>query len=156
MPIIFIHGVNTRDTDPDYQTNVETRNDLLERRVLRPVSKTDARFREMQIVDAYWGGHGVQFHWGLQSLPPVSVLEHLGAEHDDTEADILFTESIYELSGAPPPKALEIEALGTEDLGETELLCRAAKTDRTAFLEHRRGAEHANGLQCDQMRRAPR
>ena len=113
MPIVFVHGVNTRDTDPGYKTDMDARAELFERRVLRPLSAEDHRFKGMKIVDAYWGKHGAEFRWGLQSLPPVSTVERLGESDDVSQADFVFTESIMNMAGpTPAEEADEVEALG--------------------------------------------
>jgi hypothetical protein len=80
MPFIFIHGVNVRDTDKKYWKNLAARNTLIQRLILSPLAEKDERFKRIEIVSPYWGKHGVEFRWGLASLPDVNVLESLGEE----------------------------------------------------------------------------
>jgi hypothetical protein len=137
MPVVFIHGVNTRNTDPDYEESIATRDALLKRRVLTPLAKADERFAGLRIVDAYWGEHGVSFGWDLASLPEVSTIEHLGEDEEPPDADVLFTEAVEELSGRASQVEASAEALGGAE-AETEgnVLQRAALADLSRFLEH--------------------
>lgn len=131
MPVVFVHGVNTRDTDEDYQSALEARGELLERLVLKPLAARGGRFADIKIRNAYWGGHGVSFAWNLESLPDVSTLEHFGEEEKATPlADIEFAETARWLAG-PAPGSSQLEPMGAAD----DLLTRAAKKDLPRFLE---------------------
>jgi len=139
MPLIFIHGVNTRDTDTDYAAVIAARDELFRRRILAPMAKTDPRFVDMAIVNPYWGAHGVTFAWGAASLPNLSTEEYLGSEDEGLDSDVLFTDSVRELSsrGAQIGGDIEVEALGPDDVpDESFVLRKAARADLIAFLEH--------------------
>src|SRR5687767_451132 len=115
MPVVFIHGVNTRDTDDNYQSALEARGELLQRLVLNPLAARGGRFADIAIRNAYWGGHGVTFAWNMASLPAVSVLEHLGAEGDGTSlADLQVAATVQQMAGPA------LDAGGLEALGSTE------------------------------------
>jgi hypothetical protein len=131
MPFIFIHGVNVRDTDEGYQTGIAARNLLIERRLLGPLAELGARFQHVEITNPYWGKHGVDFRYKLQSLPDVRTLEHLGgADGTMPRSDIVFTETARELAGTQPGSR-NLEQLGAQD----GLLRQAAEKDLTRFVE---------------------
>lgn len=65
MPIVFIHGVNNRDSK-DYQQEVVARNGFLQE-IIGPalgLNKVKAK-----VFNPYWGGFGAQFAWGMSVLP---------------------------------------------------------------------------------------
>lgn len=66
MPIVFVHGVNTRREDPDYDATVaRTRQylrDILAKRIGIAPDKLSTYF-------PYWGDHAVKFRWNQASLP---------------------------------------------------------------------------------------
>ena len=130
MPLIFIHGVNTRETDPGYESDRVARNELIRRLVLAPLATKGARYRSLEIVDAYWGKDGVDFAWGQASLPEVRVLESLGGDDETWDADLEFAMTVRSLAGSPAGTS-DLEPLGTGDC----LLKRAAQKDLTRFLE---------------------
>jgi hypothetical protein len=134
MPFIFIHGVNTRKSERIYTTNIATRDKLVQRRLLDPLAEEDNRFKSMKIVNPYWGDDGVQFMWGMASLPEVSILEHFGIEDSETpEADAEFLETVRALTGTPAgadPSGV-LEGYG----GDDRFLQPAATADLTRFME---------------------
>ena len=66
MPIVFVHGVNNRREDVDYdEREARTRGFLKE--ILAPRLGLDPR--KVSIYFPYWGGNGVKFRWGQASLP---------------------------------------------------------------------------------------
>jgi hypothetical protein len=136
MPLIYIHGVNTRDTDDGYKSKLAARNELLRHHVLAPLAAKDARLRDMAIVNPYWGGDGVAFRWHLASLPEANILEHLGAEVEATpQADLALASTIHELAGEGSP-GRRGTAQGLENLGaEDGPLAAAARQDLTRFVE---------------------
>ena len=78
MPLIFIHGVNTRDTDPDYFIGKEARRKQFDDVVAVNLRKHYPGFQVLD--DIYWGDLGVRFRWELQSVPETKALESLGPE----------------------------------------------------------------------------
>jgi len=91
MPIVFIHGVNTRWTDAGYVQAVGCRRAFFERIVVKALqARFPGRFPGFAVLpDIYWGDLGVSFAWGLKSIPATSVLVSLG-------------------SGATPPENLDL------------------------------------------------
>ncbi len=131
MPVIFIHGVNTRYND-DYRKNCAARDELLKRLVLEPLAAKEERFKQIEIENPYWGEFGVSFSWDQASLPEVHVLEDLGAEDGRTpESDLEFTETVRNLAGPHQPRLPGLENLGTDE----RQFKRAAEKDLTRFVE---------------------
>ncbi len=131
MPVIFIHGVNTRDND-DYRKNCAARDELLQRLVFEPLAAKEERFKGIEIVNPYWGNFGVSFSWDQESLPEVHVLEDLGAEEAGTpESDLELTETVRALAGPRPRGSPQLENLGTYE----RQFKRAAEKDLTRFIE---------------------
>ena len=82
MPIVFVHGVATRDIDDQYRSWVERIKSYLRYYVAPVVAKDAARVR---ILDAYWGDLGVSFAWHQHSRPP-SALTGMGADKRPSDA----------------------------------------------------------------------
>jgi hypothetical protein len=133
MPFVFIHGVNTRTSDDDYQKNIAARNKLIRVRLLDPLARSDKRFTNMRILNPYWGDDGARFRWGLASVPDVSVVEHMGVDEGGTlDADFELAETVSELTGPPTPAAADmLESYGSDDAP----LRRGAEADLTRFTE---------------------
>ena len=72
MPLVFVHGVNTRCTDEDYSRAAAARKTMFEQIVAPAVAKRG--FPEFSVADdIYWGDLGVAFGWNLRSwLIPLS------------------------------------------------------------------------------------
>jgi hypothetical protein len=128
MPVVFVHGVNVRKDD-DYEKNVASRNALIQRLVLNPLTQRDPRYGSVKIVNPYWGDLGVDFAWGEETIPKVSVLESLGpgAAGGVTAADLEFMGTVGQLTPAASP----LERLGVEGT----VLKSAAARDPLRFLE---------------------
>lgn len=129
MPVVFIHGVNTREGD-NYRADVAARNELLQRLVLDPLAKRGGHRANMKIVNPYWGSHGVRFRWDLASLPDVNTLEDLGANDSTPEADVEFASTVRQLAGSPVG-ASRLERLG----GEQGQIKAAANADLERYME---------------------
>ena len=69
MPIVFIHGVNNRREDADYDEGMKRTRGFL-KDVLAPRIGLDPA--KVSIFFPYWGGHGVKFRWKQASLPRAS------------------------------------------------------------------------------------
>jgi hypothetical protein len=77
MPLVFIHGVNTRNTDDGYQITVSARKRLFERFLVPTLQRHG--FNDFAVKDdIYWGDLGVTFAWRLQAIPDVSKTDFLG------------------------------------------------------------------------------
>jgi hypothetical protein len=126
MAIVFIHGVNTRDTDRDYQQAMGARRVLFNRLVAKVLPQD--RYASFKAVeDVYWGDLGVQFGWNLRSIPVTRTLESLGAEGspviDNLDLVLLLTQP---KASRPQTGESRVEALGASSGG---LLANAAATN---------------------------
>jgi hypothetical protein len=112
MPLIFVHGVNTRDTDPDYVVTKEARRALFRDIVVVNLRK---RFPNFDVLDdVYWGDLGVEFRWDMASVPETRALQSLGTEDGDFDNPALL-EFIAENS--PDPGEVAEPLGGLERLG---------------------------------------
>lgn len=108
MPLVFVHGVNTRDTDEDYVRSVAARKTMFEQIVVpEMVGQGYANFAVAD--DIYWGDLGVTFGWKLRAVPQTSVLESLGPA-DATVANLDLMEVVSESEKSPGV----VEKLGTD------------------------------------------
>lgn len=81
MPIVFVHGVNNRDGEA-YRENEQSRNGFL-KEIVAPA--LGMKPNNLQVLNPYWGKHGVQFAWGMAVLPnPSTEFEAFGK---DAEAE---------------------------------------------------------------------
>ena len=134
MPLVFIHGVNTRATDPDYERGVAARQMMFEQLVARPMRTTYPDFRIAP--DVYWGDLGVGFLWRLRSIPDIRQKEVQGPEEDRSKnLDLLRVgsaksrlDSRVEHLGIPQPFA---EAAKVDPAGLIRAIF-AAEADRFA------------------------
>lgn len=132
MPIVFIHGVNTRDGE-DYRKDVALRNELINRLILEPLAAKAAYFSQVDIVNPYWGDHGVTFRWNHESVPNNSALEPLGSQIvQPSEMNLELMSMLGEVEDMRNRPPSELELLGTEDM---TLLQQAAVGDLQRFLE---------------------
>jgi hypothetical protein len=80
MPIVFVHGVNTR-ANAGYEKSEKARNGFL-REIVSPVLGLSPD--DTYIASPYWGGDGVKFAWNMAALPEYAIAyEQFGAEVDD-------------------------------------------------------------------------
>lgn len=66
MPIVFVHGVNNRIEDSDYEEGVARKREFL-KSLLAPRLGLDAA--KVAVSFPYWGGEGVKFRWNQASVP---------------------------------------------------------------------------------------
>jgi hypothetical protein len=66
MPIVFVHGVSVRETDPDYEASWQQLQRML-REWIAPVIAPDPQ--NVAISMAYWGDAGAYFAWNGASFP---------------------------------------------------------------------------------------
>lgn len=125
MPLVFIHGVNTRNTDDDYARTVAARREMFQQLVNPTVAKRG--FPDFSIADdIYWGDLGVTFGWNLRSIPETKVLQSLGPE--DAAGQNL---DIMQLVAEAQPSTGVVEKLGPDStlvaaaLKDPALLVRA-------------------------------
>jgi hypothetical protein len=122
VPLVFVHGVNTRNTDEDYARSVAARRTMFEHFV---VPKLQTRFASFAVAeDIYWGDLGVGFAWNLRAVPPTKVLQSLGPVPDDGQnLDVLALAA--DATSAPG---------GVQSLGAQQPLAAAAKRDPAALI----------------------
>jgi alpha-beta hydrolase superfamily lysophospholipase len=107
MPILFVHGVNTRNSDKDYYRSVAARKTMFEKLVVPALKNPGFTVAD----DVYWGDLGVRFGWGLASIPS-SDLQSLGGPVDgNLNADLLAL--LADAADEIPPT--DLQALGTSD-----------------------------------------
>src|SRR5260370_12643489 len=108
MPLVFIHGVNTRSTDEDSARAVVARTTMFEQLVVPALVKRG--FPEFSVADdIYWGDLGVGFGWHLRSIPDTKVLQSLGPE-----AEAAQNLDIMQLVSEAQPSPNGVEKLGPE------------------------------------------
>ena|ERR1035437_2357338 len=105
MPIVFVHGVATRNGDKKYEDHWKDMNAYLRDYVAPEIS---ARPNDVAIVDAYWGDLAAQFAWNGASRP-LSALLGMGTSKDPTQYDqalalALFNTSVPQLANQPLPQ----------------------------------------------------
>ena len=132
MPLIFVHGVNTRDGE-EYRRDRATRDSLFSDIVLAPLAKKSERFRDIAIANPYWGGDGVSFAYDQATRPDVRILEHLGPVETATpKSDAEYASTVKTLAtGDRPSQPPGLERLGASD----DEVKRAAASDPEAFVE---------------------
>lgn len=75
MPIVFVHGVNNRREDPEFDQGVERNKGFLKDILASQIGLEPAK---LSMFFPYWGGHGVKFRWKQASVPSGSdVVESL-------------------------------------------------------------------------------
>jgi len=80
MPIVFVHGVRTRDDD-GYRRSKEVRLAFFRRHLLDGISAHPA---SVQVMEPYWGGDAATFAWDLACVPTGKEdIESLGIDDDD-------------------------------------------------------------------------
>lgn len=71
MPIVFVHGVNNRAEDKDYEPGVISKREFF-RSTFAP--RVGMSVEPQNVMFPYWGGRGVQFRWKQASLPRDDVV----------------------------------------------------------------------------------
>jgi hypothetical protein len=124
MPLVFIHGVNTRDTDEDYVRTSAARRTMFEELVVPAVVQRG--FPGFAVADdIYWGDLGVNFGWNLRTIPATQVLQSLGpAVATAPNLDLL------QLVSETQPAA----GAAVEKLGPDSALAAAAQKDPAALV----------------------
>jgi len=83
MPIVFVHGVNTR-RGPAYDASVKVKENYLKRSLLGVQINGKTLHAINAVAFPYWGDLGAKFAWNMASLPR-GEMQALGAP---TEADL--------------------------------------------------------------------
>jgi hypothetical protein len=68
MPIVFVHGVNNRREDPDYEPRRKVTEQFL-RKCFQGAVINGKTFAAVNPYFPYWGDLGAKFAWNMQSLP---------------------------------------------------------------------------------------
>ncbi|MDH1264716.1 hypothetical protein [Pseudomonas sp. GD03944] len=66
MPIVFIHGVNNRVEDKDYESGIDIKREYFRSTFAPRVGMSPPA---QHVMFPYWGGQGVKFRWNQASLP---------------------------------------------------------------------------------------
>jgi hypothetical protein len=116
MPLLFVHGVNNRSSDCDYFRDQGMRREMFNRLVVPAFQR---RFPEFAVLDeVYWGDLGVNYLWGLQSIPPTIVLKSLGPSVETLgPAEPVNPELLALLEEYPPVPIAPAIQPGVEVLG---------------------------------------
>jgi hypothetical protein len=123
MPLVFIHGVNTRNTDEDYARAVAARRSMFEQLVVPTLVKKG--FPNFSVAeDIYLGDLGVNFGWHLRSIPETKILQSLGPEETALQ-NLDVMQLVLEAEPA---------AGGVEKLGPQSPLVAAAQKDPAALV----------------------
>ncbi|HWF08086.1 MAG TPA: hypothetical protein VG297_06470 [Bryobacteraceae bacterium] len=109
MPILFIHGVNTRKSDEDYFRTMAARKKMFEQYVVPVAQKKHPAFRVAD--DVYWGDLGVDFRWGFESIPE-SGLQSLGASDQGAPRQ---NDDLVALLATSDAKPSDVQSLGSAD-----------------------------------------
>lgn len=97
MPLVYIHGVNTRKSEIYYK-NRSMRHELLRRYVLEPLAQSARRFEKIEIIEPYWGDCAATFRWQHESLPDVHWIQSLGGSGGNTpKADAAIAQALRQL-----------------------------------------------------------
>jgi hypothetical protein len=97
MPIVFVHGVNTRK-GKEYDEQVKRRDDYFKRLAFKGLAAHDA----VTIFNPYWGDNAAMFSWNLASLP-IAGTERFGGEDQDVA---LLASSFLQGVAAPREKVV--------------------------------------------------
>lgn len=123
MPLVFIHGVNTRNTDEDYARTVAARKVMFEELVVPTMVKRG--FASFTVADdIYWGDLGVSFAWNLRAIPDTKILQSLGP--DTAQVSNL---DLMQLVSDAKPSPSEVQKLGSDSL-----LVAVAQKDPAALV----------------------
>lgn len=130
MPLVFIHGVNTRK-DAKYDKRVKDRDDLFRQNALTQLVVNPQAVR---IFNPYWGDVAAKLRWNHASLPPEQS-ERFGANE-------LLIGTLLSESATPLPENSETVLLtiargslkDAVDLLMVAALDQAADSDREALV----------------------
>lgn len=75
MPIVFVHGVNNRLEDDDYESGVKIKTEFIKSIFAQNIGIS---VQQLSVSFPYWGGEGVKFRWNQASVP-------LSTDDDKTE-----------------------------------------------------------------------
>lgn len=136
MTLLFIHGVNNRQTDESYIRGQSLRNELFKELVSERAVKQIGLEK-----DVYWGDLGVSFTWNLESIPRAS-LQSLGA----TDTDFYYIELTQNLRCIDGQEKL-VSLAQTDPLLVLEQLVQPLILQMSNFSSIRASADQLNGNQ---------
>lgn len=103
MPIVFVHGVATREDQTNYPAHWSQIETFLRRYIAPAISADPDR---VDIVDAYWGDIGVRFAWDGASRPHSPLLGQGAAPAPSAEEQALALAAMSEaMRGLPAEPA---------------------------------------------------
>jgi len=82
MPIIFVHGVNTRTAEPGYKARLL----LIEKFLEKHLSGAEINGKQLKTIKPrfpYWGDLATKFSWNMASLPTGKINALGGPGVDD-------------------------------------------------------------------------
>ncbi len=129
MPVMFIHGVNVRNS-PEVREAVQVFRNLFQRQVLMPLASRFVDFRPFSslahVYHPNWGDDAVRFYWKLACVPRVRLSDALGDKGETGP-------------GSPSPRqmvglAALLDGRVAPEPGQPEPLCRAARRDLNEFM----------------------
>ncbi|HXM80954.1 MAG TPA: hypothetical protein VN929_03400 [Burkholderiales bacterium] len=135
MPIVFVHGVNTRK-GPVYDNAERIRTDFIKGIILPELGRDPAA---ITFRNVYWGDDGVKFRWNQASLPDPEKQEEAFGAADPRDAELVEQlpdlaawagkASIIEVAKVSMPEAVDLlwgaTALNIQDPDERAELAKA-------------------------------
>jgi len=115
MPIVFVHGVNTRETQ-SWERDVAARDAFFDKYVIKPLAVSDPdRFGSMRPPkNPLWGKLAATFSHNMACLPDIDPFSNMGPAGGVTESDAELNALVEALAGVEPPPdhtALRLAAL---------------------------------------------
>lgn len=130
MPLFFIHGVNVRIEDKDYEKDRSRRTKLFQDMVLDPLTNYGVQYERIKVHDIYWGDLGVSFSWKLASVPKIKTLDAFGPDDVSVPTDLMVEEALEAI--ATNDSVEEIAAASDLPPGSLKL---ASRKDPVRFAE---------------------
>ncbi len=110
MPIVFVHGVATRDTSKDYSKWWDGLEIFLREKIAPVISSRPDR---VGIRDAYWGDLGVKFAWNGASRPRSLLGQGAGGDEPSQMAQAIASASQPgAFEGGPTESSAQKPAIG--------------------------------------------
>ncbi len=110
MPIVFVHGVDSRKTDADYASGIKVKEEYL---ISILASRLGLDARKVRVTFPYWGDGGVKFRWNQASLPS-SADAAVALGQSDSEKTLWFAEALYQLGSDKLNLAMVTDKRGFE------------------------------------------
>ena len=133
MPIVFVHGVNTRRNE-DYDEAEKQRN-IFFKRYFSNLRKDQTPLKDEDIHNPYWGDYGAELKWDLASL---GREESFGPTNNALA--VKLTDQAIELTSEPNtnnilPKMARVSLVETVDLLFAQAIEDADEKDRPELMD---------------------